>query len=199
VRNALDVCARARLLDGPNPFPSVFEELNDPHVGPMKKPTTGETGPAEETLESFVHAFLLEHLDEHLDRRIAVDVYRALSAVGTSTRRPRLSVCVGDLMRKVDVDGRGACWVALDGKDGCGLVFKGRSASCPDCQSRQSSREIRQAAEWRQNTRGILEHPVWYPDGTTGVVRIGRCKCGAEFQTTNVRQTRCERCYAGHR
>ena len=55
-------------------------------------------------------------------------------------------------------------------------------------------------AEWRQNTRGLLEHAVFFPDGTTGIVRAGPCsKCGTEFQATDLRRVRCDRCRARHR
>ena len=179
----------------------MFQELGHPVIAPLPRPASAEIGLAEETLEAYVHNYLIERLGENLERTIAVDLYRALRAVGTFTLRPRVSVCVGDLMRKVDVgDGRGPQWVVLDGKDGCGRVFRGRSASCRECQDAQTRRRESQLAEWRQNTRGLLEHAVFFPDGTTGIVRAGPCsKCGTEFQATDLRRVRCDRCRARHR
>jgi hypothetical protein len=170
VRTALDVCFRAQLPDpapraGSNHFPSLFERVH-PGIAPLERPDVAELGKAEETLEAFVHDFLLARVGDRLETEIAVDVYRALRSVGTFTRKPRLSVCVGDLMRKVDIDGSGPTWVVFDGKDGCGLVLRGRSASCRECQRTQTTRHARQLAEWRQNYRAILEYPVYFPDGT---------------------------------
>jgi len=160
VRKALDVCGRARLLDGANPFPSMFEELGDPTIAPMARPAEAEIGPAEEALETYVHHYLTEHLGETLERGIAVDLYRALRAVGTYTLKPRVSVCVGDLMRSVDVgDGRGPHWVSLDGKDGCGYVFRGRSARCSKCQKTQSTRrkeDVPLAVEFRRRSGDVI-------------------------------------------
>jgi hypothetical protein len=68
VRNALDVCFRGRLLDRPDPFPSMFERVH-PLIAPLKRPDDGELGKAEETLEAFVHDFLLVRVGERLGNR----------------------------------------------------------------------------------------------------------------------------------
>jgi len=115
-----------------------------------------------------------------------------------------LSVCYGrSALRVTDRQRQKTFWSSIDGRDGCLVVFEGRGRNCPACHRSRRTRWKTIEAEANANYRGLLPYPVWYPDGSTGNVRVGRCACGTEFQTAmtgaGLRRTRCDDCRERHR
>lgn len=151
--------------------------------------------------------FLSAHVGEQLDLPDARSVYfmRSWARLDfhASDERP-LSVCFGRTALKLtDHQTLRTFWSSVEGRDGCLVVFEGRGRNCPRCHRSRRTRWKTIEAEANANRRGLLTYPVWYPDGSTAIVRVGRCACGTEFQTEvaskDLNRTRCDECRARHR
>lgn len=208
VREAADVVRRGALYDAFHQ-PQWSETLA--RVDRDTIPSADELEHAARTLERACYEYLRTREGERLDAPIRTEVYQG-QAWSTPfvrvVRKPPLTVCYGRPAAQLRSPAGELQWVLLSGRDGCGVVYRGRVAGrvgsakplCPDCQRVPwPRRRERLEAVWRANDAGRLEYPVFYADGTTAVVRIGHCKCGSQFQTKDVRQTRCDRCRSHHR
>ncbi len=200
VRGAADVLWRAALFTR-EPTRAEAESFG------VKMPKAAET----EAAAYAVEAACREMLESRIGQTLEFPLARALFYMRGWTRlqirvvdRSPLTVCFGRAAIQVfDRERRREFWASVEGRDGCLVVVRGRGENCQRCAELRRSRWKTFEAEANANYRGLMLHTVYYEDGSTGIVRIGRCRCGADFQTepngAGLRQTRCEDCRKGHR
>lgn len=203
VRNAVDVVWR-----GTPAFPNETTRPLAEDVG-LRVPSTEEVEAASRVVEDSCRVFLGARIGETLELPVARSIYYmrewARLHVGFPDPSPAC-VCFGKPLREiVDRQRMTKFWASVEGRDGCLLVFAGRSRNwnCPACHASRRTRWTTFEAEANANRRGLLTYPVWYPDGSTGTVRVGVCGCGTEFQASvdgpGFRRTRCDECQRAHR
>jgi hypothetical protein len=202
VRTAVDVLWRGTPL-----FPKEPDSLKVAEDFGLEVPAPAEIERAAVVVERACRDFLQRHRGEHLTTGTARSVthMRGWARLHVHLPEPQpVSVCFGRTALGVtDRQRHKIVWATVDGRDGCLLVFEGRGRNCPACHRSRRTRWKTIEAEANANYRGLLIYPVWYPDGSRGLVRVGRCACGAEFQTAvagaGLRQTRCDKCRKQHR
>jgi len=201
VRSAVDVVWRGTPAFANETSRPIAEDLG------LVVPSPNEVEEAAGVVEAACREFLTLKLGETLELPVARAVFymRGWARLHARCPEPRpVSVCFGRALLKItDRQRIRRFWVSTEGRDGCLVVFAGRGRNCPPCHASRRVRWKTIEAEANATYRGLLAYPVWYPDGSTAVVRVGRCACGEEFQTSvsgpGLRQTRCDDCRRRHR
>ncbi len=201
VRSAADVLWRATPLSARDSSQTVAE------CHRLEVPTAAETEAAANTVEAACRNLLDSRVGQTLELPLARTLHYMRGWVSLQVRvadPSPVAVCFGQAyIRVLDRERLRRDWANVEGRDGCLVVFRGHGDNCQRCSELRRTRRKTIEAEANANYRGFMLYPVWYEDGSTGTVRIGRCGCGAEFQTepkgAGLRQTRCENCRKSHR
>jgi len=213
VRTAFDVVRKAVLV----------EALHEPQwertlagLDQSSRPSAEELVEAAEIVEAAAYTYLRPRFGERLERRVATELYHAQSwstIFVHVVRKPKLTVCHGRELDRFRDENGALVWSHLRELEGCGVVYEGRVRGrveraeplCRDCSKKRTRRRGHRRAAFLAGRRGLLEHSLWAASDDplrpqfVGTVRIGRCSCGSEFRTTDLRQTRCEECRRRHR